>query len=93
MASRFNLPWDTFPSDGASAPASVPTTVGQTDHDGLFQAWCEERHESIELRLCLDEAMRLIQRMIAEGQVTVESQKRARRLSAAVNTRRSCDQG
>ena len=65
MDNRFDLSWDSFPNDGASAPVAVPTAVDPDEYDELFRAWCQERHESIELKLCLDEAVRLLKHLFA----------------------------
>lgn len=84
MGSRFDLSWDTIPCDGASVPFTVPTGIDPADYDDLFRAWCRERHESIETKLYLDEALRVLKRLLAAGEVSAESRKRARRLLTAI---------
>jgi len=84
MDSRFALSWDSFPSDGASAPVAVPTAYEPDEYDEIFRAWCQERHESIELKLCLDEAVRLLKYLFAKGEVTPESRRRAKQLFLAI---------
>ena len=84
MGNRFDLPWESYPHDGASAPVSTSAAIERDDYDELFRAWCEERHESIELGLCLDEAVRLIKRLLNDGEVTDQSRRRARSLFRAI---------
>jgi hypothetical protein len=84
MDNRFDLSWDSFPSDGASTPVAVPTAYDPDEYDELFRAWCQERHESIELKLCLDEAVRLLKHICAKGEVTPESRRRAKQLFLAI---------
>jgi len=80
MSSRFDFSWDEIPNDGASTPVSLFTPNDNSENDELFQAWCQERHESIELKLYLDEALQLLKRLLADGEVTPGSGKRARHL-------------
>ncbi|SIO22494.1 hypothetical protein SAMN05444166_3090 [Singulisphaera sp. GP187] len=84
MENRFDLSWDSFPNDGASAPVAVPTAVDPDEYDELFRAWCQERRESIELKLCLDEAVRLLKHLFAKGEVTSECRRRAKQLLLAI---------
>jgi hypothetical protein len=84
MGNRLDLSWDTIPCDGASAPVAPSLVAGPADYDNLFQAWCRERHENIETRLFLDEAVRILRHLLAEGKVSGESRKCARRLLSAI---------
>jgi len=84
MGNRFELPWESYPHDGASAPLGASAAIERDDYDELFRAWCEERHESIELGLCLDEAVRLIKRLLSDGEVSDQSRRRARTLFRAI---------
>lgn len=91
MENRFDLSWDSYPNDGASAPVAVPTAVDPDEYDELFRAWCQERRESIELKLCLDEAVRLLKHLFASGgEVTPECRRRAKQLLLAI---RNTEQG
>jgi len=84
MGNRIDLTWESYPHDGASTPAGTSAAAERDDYDDLFRAWCKERHESIELGLCLDEAVRLIKRLMADGEVTEQSRRRARALFRAI---------
>jgi len=84
MGNRIDLTWESYPHDGASAPHGASAALERDDYDELFRAWCEERHESIELGLCLDEAVRLLKRMLVDGEVTETSRRRARSLFRAI---------
>jgi len=84
MGNRLDLSWDTIPHDGASAPVATPATTDPAEYDDLFRAWCQERHECIETKLYLDEALRVLRRLLADGEVSLEARKRARRLFTAI---------
>ena len=84
MENRFDLAWDSYPDDGASIPVAVPTAYDPEEYNELFRAWCEERHESIELKLRLDQAVRLLKKMCAQGEVTPENRRRAKLLLRAI---------
>ncbi|WP_406693890.1 hypothetical protein V5E97_22910 [Singulisphaera sp. Ch08] len=90
MDNRFELSWESYPNDGASAPAAVPTAVDPDEYEELFRAWCQERRESIELKLCLEEAVRLLKYLFAKGEVTPESRRWAKQLLLAI---KKTDQG
>jgi hypothetical protein len=85
MSRRLDLSWDTIPSDGAFAPVALVSPFDQSEADDLFHAWCQERQESIELKFQLDEATRLIKRILADGTVSARSRKRAARWLEVVN--------
>jgi hypothetical protein len=91
MGSRLDLSWDTIPHDGASAPVAMPATCDPAEYDDLFRAWCQERHENIESKLYLDEALCLLRRALAEGSVSSETRKRAKRLLAALKQTSRCN--
>ncbi len=38
MENRFDLSWDSYPNDGASAQVAVPTAVDPDEYDELFRA-------------------------------------------------------
>jgi len=67
---------------------SLFTPIDNSENDELFQAWCQERHESIELKLYLDQALLLLKRLLADGEVTPSSEKRARHLLRTIEAAR-----
>ncbi len=91
MGSRLDLSWDTIPYDGASAPVAMPATSAPSEYDDLFRAWCRERHENIETKLYLDEAVRVLKRLLADDAVSLEMRKRARRLFTAISQSSTSD--
>lgn len=84
MENRFDLSWDSYPNDGASAPVVAPMAYDPEEYNDLLRAWCQERHEGIELKLCLDEAVKLLKHMVANGDVTPAYRRRAKRLFQAI---------
>jgi len=93
MSNRFDFSWDTIPSDGASSPVGLSTPVDASENDELFQAWCRERHESIELKLFLDEAVQLLKRLVADGEISPANARRARHLLRTIEATRTDDPG
>lgn len=93
MSRRFDFEWDQIPNDGASMPIGISAPVDRGENDELYQAWCRERHESIELKLYLDEAVRLLKHMLAEGAVTPESRRRAKLLTLTIRAAKRADRG
>jgi len=89
MDKRFDLAWDSFPTDGACAPVSVNPLTDPGEHDELFRAWCRERHESIELKLYLEEAVRLLKHFCAQGGGSLEGRRRAKMLLGAIRNSKS----
>jgi len=84
MGSRVELSWEAVPHDGASATVGFSNGFDRAEYDELFRAWCQELHECIELRFCLDETVRLLRRLMSEGEVSVQSRRRAKRLLQAI---------
>jgi hypothetical protein len=84
MNRRFDLGWDALPNDGGFTPVNVSTPFGGAENDELFQAWCQERHASIELKLCLHEALELLKRVLADDGVSPRSRRKARQLILAI---------
>jgi len=82
MFSRFEKPWETAAGDGASTPVGVSPPACEVD--ALMDAWLRERHESVECRLYLDEAGRLLRRMLVEDGVPLRLRRRARHLLLAI---------
>jgi hypothetical protein len=88
MKSRFDLSWDSIPRDGASTPIGVSTPPGGPDCDELLEAWSLERNQCIELGFYLDRALRLLNRVVAEGEVSPRSRRRVKDLLLAVRESR-----
>jgi hypothetical protein len=80
MLSQFNYLLVTTASDGASASTDVYTQGNAADIDLLMDAWFQERQQRIEIGFILDEAKRLLARIVEDGNVTPASQRKARRL-------------
>ncbi len=66
--------------DGASAPIGTLANRSESDFDELLDAWFLERRNSIEFEMLLDESRRLIERLIAEDEVSTSGRRHARRL-------------
>jgi hypothetical protein len=87
MASRFENLWKSAAGDGALSPVGVARP--DCDYDDLMDAWLRERQESIESKLYLDEARRLLRKMIVVEQVPPGLRKRARHLLEAIQAGRA----
>jgi hypothetical protein len=72
------------PTDGASAVTASPPSRTSEDVDELMEAWYRERQERVEVGLFLDEARNLLRRILAEGEVSPLSRRKARRLLLAL---------
>ncbi len=86
MSCHIDLSWDAIPNDGVSASAGMTSPYERVPNEELFQAWCQERHESIELKLFLDEALQLLKRVLAEGEVSSTSRRRVTQLVRAIRS-------
>jgi len=82
MISRFENLWETASGDGASTPVGVARP--ECEFDALMDAWFRERQDSIEWRLYLDEAGRLLRRILEEEQVPHRLRRRVRELLLAI---------
>jgi hypothetical protein len=84
MTNRFDDLWNSA-DDGASTPIGPRTLQGDAEFDGLLDAWYLERQHSIEFEILVDESRKMIQRLLAEADVSPESRRSARRLIRAIN--------
>ena len=84
MANRLEELWQSA-SDGASTPVGQVTSHIEADFDELLHAWFLERRNSIEFEILLDESRKMIARLIAEGEVSDSSRRRAGRLMKAID--------
>ena len=91
MRSWFDLLWDSFPDDGASATVGVSTPSHRTEVEELMYAWLRERQENVEQELYLDRSVLLIKRILADGEVTAQSRRRASHLFLAIRTAKRGD--
>ena len=92
MISWFDLPWDSIPGDGASAPVGVSTPSDRAEDERLMYAWLRERQENVEQRIYLDRSVQLITRILADGEVSAESRRRAKHLLVAIRAARRGEQ-
>ena len=91
MQNRLEELWNSA-DDGASTPVGPLPGRTEAEFDELLDAWYVERRNSIEFEILLDESLRLIQRLVNEGDVSASERKRARRLIRAIeSTRRPSD--
>ena len=74
---RFEDLWAEAADDGASTPVGASGFASGAELEELCDAWLEERTQRIEGLLVLDQARRLIARMLAEGEISARSRKRA----------------
>jgi hypothetical protein len=74
------------PDDGAYSPVGPLAIRTEADFDDLLDAWYVERRNSIEFEILLDESLRLIQKLVSEGDVSASERKRARRLIRAIES-------
>jgi len=91
MRNLFDLPWDSLPNDGASAPAGVLAACDRDEEEELMYAWLRERQENIELGLFLERACELLGRILAGGEVTPALRRRARHLIRVIESARPGD--
>jgi len=84
MLSHFNDLLLASPRDGASATIGISRSNDAAEVDDLMDAWYRERQDRIEAGLFLDQARRLLGRIISEGRITSADRKKARRLLLAI---------
>lgn len=85
MASVYEELLRTTAEDGASAPCGLLPARQTNEVEELMDAWLHERHDSIESRMFLERACDLLGRIVAEGHVTTQSARSARRLLRAIS--------
>ncbi len=86
MKNRFDDLWISAASDGASCPVHAVAAghdAGE-DVDLLMDAWYSERAVRIESSLLLEQALRVIANLLAEGGDSTRKQRQARRLLRAI---------
>ena len=93
MNRRFEDLYASAADDGASCPIGVSDHHANScdDLDLLLEAWSRERARRIEGSLLLEEARRIIARLIAEGGSTLLARQRARRVLNAIRAQQESD--
>ena len=82
MMGPFESQWDSAAGDGALTP--VVFARPECEFDALMDAWFRERRDSIEFRLYLEEAERLLRQITGERAVPVRLRQRSRLLLRAI---------
>jgi len=73
---------ETAAGDGASTPVGVARP--ECEFDALMEAWLRERQDSIEYRLYLGEAGRLLREVLSEDGVSPPLRRRLKHLLLAI---------
>jgi hypothetical protein len=81
---RFEDLWVDAANDGASCPVGVSTSMLGAELDQVTEAWFLERTQRIEGLLVLDQARRLLTKLLAEGQVSTRTRKKASSVCRAI---------
>jgi len=89
MMNRFENLWNSAAGDGALTPVGIARP--ECEFDALMEAWLRERHDSIECRLYLDEAGRLLREILGEDQVPPRLRRRVRKLLQAIRAVREAE--
>jgi len=82
MMGPFEYQWESAAGDGALTP--VVFARPECEFEELMDAWFRERRDSIEFRLYLEEAERLLQEITCERAVPVRLRQRSRLLLRAI---------
>jgi len=91
MFRRFDDLWESAAGDGASTPVGVARP--ECNLDELMDAWFRERQENVECRLYLDEAGRLLRRILGEGGLPSRLRRQARHLLLAIRAVAETERG
>jgi hypothetical protein len=91
MTGRFDNLWESAAGDGALSPVGVARP--ESEFDALMDAWFRERQDCIECRLYLDEAGRLLRKVLDEETVPVRLRRRAKHLLLAIRAVREAEGG
>jgi len=82
MIDRLENLWKTAAGDGASIPVGMSRP--DCEFDALLDAWFRERQDSIECRLYLDEAGRLLRELLDTETMPAQLRRRGRTLLRAI---------
>ena len=88
MRSLLDVPWDSLPHDGASAPVHLLAPCDEAEDEELMYAWLRERQDNIELRFLLDRTRELLGRILADGEDPCALMRRARHLLRQIEAAR-----
>src|SRR5437588_11804787 len=91
MMGRFENLWESAAGDGALSPVGVARP--DCEFDALMDAWFRERQDSIECRLYLEEARRLLREIMDVEIVPPRLRRRAKHLLLAIRAVRESDRG
>jgi len=91
MTGRFDNLWESAAGDGALSPVGVARP--ECEFDALMDAWFRERQDCIECRLYLDEAGRLLRKVLDEETVPLRLRRRAKHLLLAIRAVRDAEGG
>ncbi len=74
--------------DGASAPVASIKTRDAAEIDRIMDAWFQERQDNIECGMFLDQARRLLTRILADGELTLKTRRQVKSFIVAM---RECE--
>ena len=81
---RFEDLWADAANDGASSPIGVNSNPFGAELEDLMDAWFDERTQRIEGLLVLEQARRMIVRLMSEAGGSPTSRRRASQLVRAI---------
>jgi len=84
MRSRIENLWKSAAGDGALTPVGVARP--ESDFDDLMDAWSRERQTSIECRLAMEEAGRLLREILDEARLPAHLRRRVKGLVQVIET-------
>lgn len=91
MNQRLEELWANAADDGARSPVGLARGPREAEVDELLAAWFKERSHHIEGSLLLQEARRLLSRLLAEGGGSSGSRNRAERLIHLIRSYQKID--
>lgn len=84
MIGHFNELLRATADEGASAAPGLSPYHTFEEPDELLEAWCRERQERVETELFLEEARRLLEKILDESRVTPASRRKVKCLLLAI---------
>ena len=89
MTNRFENLWESAAGDGALSPVGIARP--ECEIDALMDAWLRERQDGIECRLYLEEAGRLLKRIVCEERMPRHLRQRVKHLLLAIRAIREAE--